>query len=268
MVMAKSKGKAAKQPALPEPKSVVAELTLTPVIPPKAAATPRAARARTTYRILRTNQLDPYDKPLPTGAVTAEALAALAPTGDQFQGTARKAAKLSIGDAAVEVLDDVKAVIDSLPTEEAMTHHEPPITTAATSRRVAEEQRNVQVRGFLYAASRESDNDFHLIVGRDPQGPAMYMTMEVSGLPPASSQFRATLEKARDDFKAFFANQDKALPGLTYDFYDPPIPVEIQGSLFFDMSHVTGGRPGPPDLRGDMPTIWEVHPVTRIVFEP
>jgi hypothetical protein len=266
--MAKSKKRAAKRPGLPAPKSVVAEMTLTPPPAGATAAAARASPARTAYRILRTNQLDAYDKPLPQGAVTAEALAALAPAGDQFRGTARKAAKLSIADAAVEALDDVKQLIDSLPSEEAMKNHEPPITTAATSKRVEEEQRNVRVRGFLYAASRESDNDFHLIVGRDRRSAAMYMTMEVSGLPPANSTFRATLEQARDAYKAFFENQENGLPGLTYDFYDPPIPVEIEGSLFFDLSHVSGGRPGPPDLRDDMPTIWEVHPVTKIVFEP
>jgi hypothetical protein len=41
----------------------------------------------------------------------------------------------------------------------------------------------------------------------------------------------------------------------------------VEGSLFFDMSHATGGKPGPQDLRKDIPTIWEVHPITRIVFD-
>ena len=84
---------------------------------------------------------------------------------------------------------------------------------------------------------------------------------------PADHRHRATLQQARDDYKAFFQDHPLGLPGA-YDFYDPPIPVEIEGSLFFDMSHVTGGRPGPRDLRDDIPTIWEVHPITRIVFEP
>ena len=42
----------------------------------------------------------------------------------------------------------------------------------------------------------------------------------------------------------------------------------VEGSLFFDMSHATGTPPGPSSLRPNMPTIWEVHPITRIVFEP
>src|SRR5262249_26604695 len=147
--------------------------------PAAAAPAAGAAPARPVYRVLRTNQLDEYDKPVAPEAITAEAAAA--PRGDQFAGTARKAAKLSIRSGQTEVLRDLKEVIASFPSEQAMKHHQPPITTAAQSKRVTEEQRNVRIRGFLYAASRETDNDFHLIVGRDPGSPVMYMTMEVSG---------------------------------------------------------------------------------------
>ena len=69
----------------------------------------------------------------------------------------------------------------------------------------------------------------------------------------------------RDVYKGFFASN---LPGGTYDYYDPPIPVEVEGSLFFDMTHATGQRPGPQSLKSRMPTIWEVHPITKMVFEP
>ena len=55
---------------------------------------------------------------------------------------------------------------------------------------------------------------------------------------------------------------------MTYDFYDPPIPIQVEGSLFFDMSHATGQRPGPQSLKSRMPTIWEVHPISSITFEP
>jgi hypothetical protein len=68
---------------------------------------------------------------------------------------------------------------------------------------------------------------------------------------------------ARKAFKTFFGTD---LPGFTYDFYDPPIPVSIAGSLFFDMSHATGQRPGPASLKSRMPTIWEVHPVSSIAL--
>jgi hypothetical protein len=32
-------------------------------------------------------------------------------------------------------------------------------------------------------------------------------------------------------------------PGMTSDFYQPPIPIAIEGSLYFDMSHATGQLP-------------------------
>jgi len=145
-----------------------------------------------------------------------------------------------------------------------MLHHTPPIGIDSASGRVTEEQRNVHLTGFLYAASREADNDFHLIVGGDPAvSPEMYMTMEVSGLPPSASASYAALKAARDSFETFFGAH---LPQLAYDYYHPPIPVVIEGSLFFDMTHATGQAPGPPSLKSRMPTIWEVHPVTSITL--
>lgn len=121
----------------------------------------------------------------------------------------------------------------------------------------------------MYAASREADNDFHLIIGRDPKAtPEMYMTMEISGLPPSGSPSLSQLKAARDAFKAFFKAKARGeLPGLTYDFYHPPVPVEIDGSLFFDMSHAKGPHPEPPSLKSRMPVIWEVHPITKIVLK-
>jgi hypothetical protein len=130
---------------------------------------------------------------------------------------------------------------------------------------VTEEDRKVRVSAFLYAASRENDNDFHLIIGRSPKSSPVYMTMEISGLPPKNANSFAKKKSARDAYKKFFGAK---LPGPSYHFYRPPIPVEIEGSLFFDITHAKGGHPGPKDLRPDIPTIWEVHPVSDIVLEP
>jgi hypothetical protein len=215
------------------------------------------------FQILRTNQVDEYESPKTDAAIRA-APALMAAKGDSFAGTARKAAKLSTAKAKLESFDDLKDLVESLVDEDAMTNHDPEITDDAKSNRVTEEKRNVRVKAWIYAASRENDNDFHLIVGRDPTVERMFMTMEVSGLPPKSAASFASIRKARDTF----ASAVTALPGSGYDFYKPPIPVEIGGSLFFDITHATGGRPGPKDLRDDMPVIWEVHPVTHLAIEP
>jgi hypothetical protein len=249
---------------LPAATSVVAQTELIPARPGRPALAPPGVPR--TYQIIRTNEVDPKDAPVGLAAVPLFAPGA-AVGGDNFAGTARKAAKLAISDAAVEVFSDVQDLIHSLPSRTTMVHHVPPITTDADQGRVAQEERNVQLRAFLYAASREADNDFHLILGRDPNaGAPMYMTAEVSGLPPHGDASFPTLKTARDDYRAFFG--DDHLPGTSYDFYDPPVPVEVTGSLFFDMSHASGNGPGPQSLRHDIPTIWEIHPITHIVFEP
>ena len=220
-----------------------------------------------TYAILRTTEIDSYELEAAMAArVPAPGLLAPVPAGDSFKGTSRKAAKLSIATAAMESFRDLKNLIASLPADRTMVALRPPITTSSTSNRVSKEKRNVRIRAFLYAASRENDNDFHLIVGRDPAtSPEMYMTVELSGLPSKTTKSHATLKAARDAYKAFFG---QSLPRMTYDFYDPPIPVQIEGSLFFDINHAVGQRPGPQSLKSRIPTIWEVHPITGIAFEP
>ena len=220
-----------------------------------------------SYTILRTAEVDGYEfeKASAAGLPQPNVLAPV-PTGDNYQGTARKAAKLSIPSGATQSFGDLQKLIESLAADSEMVKLKPPISTTKSSNRVSKEKRNVAVKAFLYAASREADNDFHLIVGRDPTKlPERYMTMEVSGLPPKTAASYAKLKVARDAFKGFFGTH---LPGMTYDFYDPPIPIRVEGPLFFDMSHATGARPGPPSLKSRMPTIWEVHPVTSIILGP
>ena len=252
------------RPGMPARSTVLTEKMLTPV---RSSIEAHAAVANSpmTYRILRTSETDPYDAPLQPAEMATLGVERFARLGDTYRGQARKAAKLSIANAAVEDFEDVKDLIDTLPAEVAMIRHRPLITTDAESGRVNEENRNVRVQAFLYAASREDDNDFHLIVGRAPDREPMYMTMEISGLPPQRSRHFSRLKAARDTYKEFFGDD---LPGASYDFYDPPIPIEVEGSLFFDMSHSSGSRPGPASLRSDIPTIWEIHPITDILFEP
>ena len=231
-----------------------------------------SAKSRTYTIRIEPESEDSDAGEIPAAAPAAEASAvgkattpALGP--EAFKGTDRKAAKLSIANSPIEEFSDLNDMIATLTPESAMTNHTPPITRGATSNRVAEEKRNVRVNCYLYAASQENDRDYHLILGRDPGAtPETYMTMELSGLPPSSSPSFATLKAAREAFKSFFGPSQ--LPGPGYDFYDPPIPVVVEGSLFFNITHATGGRPGPQSLRPHMPVIWEVHPITKMEFEP
>jgi hypothetical protein len=131
--------------------------------------------------------------PLPPGA---------APNMDSFHGSARAAAKLSIASGTPDSFTDLGDVLDSLPSDQSM--RDMGISKGPQSGRLSQEQALVTVTAFLYAASRESDNDFHCIVGRDPSLPARFMNVEVSALPPSGSEFLAALRAARNQFKAFF----------------------------------------------------------------
>jgi hypothetical protein len=249
---------------LPPAANVLVEMTLVPgsgaTVGPAPAAAPGAGNR---YRILRTLEVDEYEAPVPAAAIAPLTAPQPAPADNTFRGTSRKAAKLSIANAQLEQFNDVNKLIGTFPAHATMVKRK--IPTKAGSNRVDVEKRNVRVEAFLYAASREDDNDYHLIIGRDPAKPAKYMTAEISGLPPASSSAFKALSDVRDAFFDFFGD---GLPGTSYDFYDPPIPIEIEGSLFWDSSHAKGGRPGPQTLRPKMPVVWEIHPVTGIVFEP
>jgi len=191
--------------------------------------------------------------PVPPGA---------APSADNYHGSARMAAKLSIATGQSQSFSDLGDLLDTLVPDAKMRAMG--ISMASNSGRVAEEQRTVTVTAFLYASSKEADNDFHCILGRDPSKPERYMNVEVSGLPPSSNPALATLRTARNEFKAFFTSNEDSLPGPGYDKYDPPIPVKVTGSLFFDVDHKAGSV-GPTGMRPK--TAWEIHPVSDIQFE-
>jgi len=251
----------------PNPKSIVFRDFLTPGGDSEEAVLAAVAEAPAPIiEVFRTNERDPYDEPAVEifgfGVTTAKAKKA----GSAFAGTARKRAKLSIADAPVETFEDLPSLLDSLKDDDTMPH----ISTAADSDRIDVERRNVRVRAFLYAASREKDNDYHVIIGRALDEPRMFMNVEISGLPSANSASFDRLKAVRDTYETFFKNK---LPGEDYDFYQEwatkkPIPVIIQGSLFFDSSHAgdPNNRPGPESAKPA--SIWEIHPVTRIIFNP
>ena len=72
-------------------------------------------------------------------------------------------------------------------------------------------------------------------------------------------------EGARAKTKEFFRNTGQSLPGSSYRIFPDPVPVTITGSIFFDVDHEIGqvhSRNAAPN------TVWEIHPVTDIVFGP
>lgn len=228
------------------------------------------------FRVIPTNEIDPIEEerggaaglsPRSSAVLDASLEARDANLGtldsrDEFRGTARKAAKISIANARRESFANLDDLLADLPTDDEMINRRPRISSDRDSERVAEEQRNIRVEAFLYAASREDDNDFHLILGdtATARRSTTYMNVELSGLPPEDHPDRDRLERVR----RFYLNRFRGnVPGERYDFYDPPIPVRVSGSLFYDIDH----RPGAVGPRSHRPeTSWELHPVTFIEF--
>jgi hypothetical protein len=227
--------------------------------PPQAVATPSStfkSPSGKTYTVTHLGNGDNHE-PLIAPAIRNAA------GGDNFAGSARMAAKLSIASGTAKTFTDIGQVLSSVKPDAQMRAKN--ISKGPDSGRLPEEQGVVTVTAWLYASSKESDNDFHCIMGRDPSKPAQFMNVEVSALPPSSSEFLAALQAARNQFKTFFTSNGDVLPSGGYDKFDPPIPVKITGSLFFDVDHVPPAV-GPTGMKPK--SAWEIHPVTDIQFEP
>lgn len=177
---------------------------------------------------------------------------------ETFRGCSRRAAKTTWLDVDYRVFDSVVDLRAHLTSDADM----PEIPGTPNSIRVRQERLNVTVPAELFAASREEDRDYHLIIG-DPgcQSAQCFLNVEISGLPESLHE-RAYLSGPRAQFEIFMG---ESLPGTRYDHYEPPIPVVVSGSVFFDTAHRNGGV-GPRCCRSG--TAWEIHPITEIQFIP
>jgi hypothetical protein len=196
------------------------------------------------------------------------AASAMAGDGEHFAGTARKAAKTSFSGGRPRSFDSPGAVLDSIlkGTSPADNDSEMRAKLNSNSPRAPEERRNAIVTAFLYATKKEADNDFHLLLGDAPEGgDGRFLTAEVSGLPVPDDRRTPAFRQVRDQYKAFFAAIGLPPPGDRYVRFDPPVPVTVAGSLFFDVDHLPGQVRSGPDVPE---TVWEIHPVSHLDFGP
>jgi len=217
----------------------------------------------TRHRIISSNETDPYefDERAKRDSESPAARSSRwdGSDGETFSGLARRAAKTSISSARIEPFDSLVELLNVLPDDDDMRDGDPNIEHGPDSSRVDEENSNVLVPAYLYAASKEDDNDFHLIIGGEASDSEQFMNVEVSGL-PISGPDRDDIEAVREQLATVLDGQ---LPGGRYDFYDPPISINVSGSLFYDIDHPPG-QIGPASLRDGLNTSWEIHPITRI----
>jgi hypothetical protein len=233
--------------------------------PPLAAATTVAIKGK-TYRIVphpdrgdeREDERDLAAEVLPKGAAGSSI-----PAADRFMGTARRQPKTTIfnGPGEPESFDTVTALLDSLPANDVMKGT---IASAPDAKRVEKEKRNVRVKAYIYAFKKEDDNDYHVILG-DAPGTAnvRYLNAEVSGIPIAGTdENRDRLWAVRNAFKSAFMLGVSG-PGSYYR-PNPPVPVRVTGSLFWDVDHENPPYVGPADFKPK--TAWEIHPISDLEF--
>lgn len=121
------------------------------------------------------------------------------------------------------------------------------------------ENKNVTIEAWIYWSKKESDHDFHVIVGDTPV-PDEHTTLlntEVSGLPPENPT-EPNITTARRTMKSII-DQQHPVRGL----FDPPVHVRITGSLFWDGEH-SNKHVGPEGLQPDR--AWEIHPIKKLAI--
>lgn len=179
---------------------------------------------------------------------------------DNFDGSNRADAKISISSAGLETFNTLRSFINTLPDKDLMADS----ITGSNSPRIKSEERNVRIKKtYLYAYSRQTDEDFHVIIGttKNPTASTKYFNVEVSGLPPANHASFSVLKSVRDSFLSK-ASQNLCTSG--YFFYNNPLRIEVSGSLFFDKQH-HNGLIGPAAARP--PDAWEIHPLISLIFK-
>jgi hypothetical protein len=198
-------------------------------------------------------QFGPVGSTHPTGATSSEI----------FKGKFRPEAKTSYARVGKEKAADVETLLNALPTDAQMTqqHHE---LVAKDSNhqnhvsRIAEEKRNVTVNAWLYWVSRQSDDDYHLILGDTSElsSKSVFMNAEISGLPP-DKPTRQPFVRLRDELRNVLASSPNKQGAFIH-----PVPVRITGSLLWDGEHRNPHNVGPKkpvDIRPEK--AWEIHPI-------
>ncbi|HEX9509381.1 MAG TPA: hypothetical protein VF939_02785 [Puia sp.] len=184
--------------------------------------------------------------------------------GDVFAGTDRAMAKtheVTDGvDTSFTAFDDFYSS-GLLIADDQMIQHDPPIEKISESPRVAEEKFNVSIDTvYIYGIYREDDNDFHMIIGNGKTGSdRQLLNAEISGLPGDTDD--SLLIAVRNKIITRFG--DIACRDGAYKPVGTLIPIQIRGSVFFDIDHKAGvvgfGIYKPK-------TAWELHPVIGITF--
>ena len=181
---------------------------------------------------------------------------------ETFSGVVRGDVKTTPSEAPTEFYDHVFEVLETLPDDSEMYSR-----VSDYSGPDATENRNVFIReALVFYIKKESDGDFHLIVGDTLNGEQInLMTAEISGLPADTTT--TAYEMLKNARRQLYERYPEFFEGPKIKKYVRPTKnfpeIEIRGSLFFDTRHAAG-TVGTGTLKPE--TAWEIHPITYLNF--
>ncbi len=174
-----------------------------------------------------------------------------------FTGVDRAVAKTSFATATSFAYGSFNAFRNTLQTDTYMRG----LGITTSSNRASVENRNVKFSSaYLYAIKRESDNDFHMIIG-DASLNAL-TNCEASGLPATGAASYNAISAVKNSVTTKLGTN--LCSQSSYLIFNPAIHiVSFKGSTFFDIDHAAGTI-GPTGYRPT--TAWEIHPIQEVLF--
>jgi hypothetical protein len=194
--------------------------------------------------------------PLRVGPISSRAVQ----PSEIFHASYRAQAKTSFARATLERFADIEDLFGPLPSDNQMANDYPELLKRKDnlSPRIPLEKRNVKVAAWIYWVVPEGDHDFHVIIGNTPQltSATVFMNSEVSGLPEANPS-KTPFPQRRKDIRAILVNHPNE-SGL----FNPPVPVDVTGSLLWDGEHRAPNNVGTAELKPKK--AWEIHPIREL----
>lgn len=125
----------------------------------------------------------------------------------------------------------------------------------------------ITTTGWLHLVAGETDGDYHIQISGSATTGDQCLIVEVPNPDPAytaSAELQPIFEALRTFIKTkMLANKD---PSVTGSVMQHPVYVTVTGILFYDDSHVGDPPRGKKGMKAA--TLWELHPVTAMVFAP
>ena len=192
------------------------------------------------------------------------------PDNCNFDGKKRAGAKTTISNGSLKRYRTVKHFL----TQFADLHPDAdmPAIIDGSSDRVPLEDFNATIKkAWLFCYAKESDEDFHLVIGNTRNINASgnrFIIVEVGGL-PKTGEARANFSKVQKDFFDIIGGVVCSGGYIWFNKGKDPIPITVSGSIYWDTEHWSKahneiGKHGPDTLKSRLTTVWEIHPITAI----